>query len=124
MEKLVCKQCGGSNIQVLAWIDPNTNEYRDEYTAGDCEDTWCDDCRAHVGFDAEEEQQRATIEDFQPGAVLADPEGEYSFRLLGAYMDGAWHARGREGQGDRIIFESEARHWVFLPPAEAYKMDT
>ena len=44
-EPLVCSVCGGRNVQIRAWIDPNTDDY-----IGDCEDddAWCDDCGEHV----------------------------------------------------------------------------
>ena len=51
---LVCSKCGGSNIQLLAWIDANTNEYRNEGT-NEYEDKWCEDCSSHTFFTSEEE---------------------------------------------------------------------
>lgn len=48
---LVCSKCGGKNIQVLAWIDANTNEYISDYTDGDINDNWCDDCGTNVKFE-------------------------------------------------------------------------
>ncbi len=38
---LVCKQCGGSNVCVQAWVNINTNEYIDEF---DPKSQYCDDC--------------------------------------------------------------------------------
>lgn len=26
--KLVCERCGGTNIETIAWVDPNTNEFK------------------------------------------------------------------------------------------------
>lgn len=36
-----CSKCKGTNIQVKAWIDPNTNEYISDIEGDDC---WCEDC--------------------------------------------------------------------------------
>lgn len=46
-----CRCCGGTNIQVMAWVDANTNEYcSDVNTPCEEEDTWCDDCEEHTGI--------------------------------------------------------------------------
>ena len=42
---LVCRKCGGSEIQSKCWVDSNTNKYIGE-TEDD--DNWCDDCQEHV----------------------------------------------------------------------------
>ncbi len=47
---LVCNECGGTNIQITAWVDPNTNEYKGECGEAN-DDRWCEDCADHVGFD-------------------------------------------------------------------------
>lgn len=47
---LVCNECGGTNIQITAWVDPNTNEYIGE-CGTDNEDKWCEDCQDFIGFD-------------------------------------------------------------------------
>jgi len=47
--KLVCATCKGSNIQVLAWIDVNSSEYKSE-GPGEWNDRWCSDCNKHVNF--------------------------------------------------------------------------
>lgn len=52
----------------------------------------------------------ATIEDFKIGTTLVTSEG-YGFTILCKYDDGIWEARGTEGQGDRCIFESEAKFY-------------
>ena len=31
----VCKECGGKNVQHVAWVSTNTHEVRDDYG------TWC-----------------------------------------------------------------------------------
>ena len=40
-----CSQCGGTNIQVQAWVNANTNEYVDDIGEGEC---WCEDCQKHT----------------------------------------------------------------------------
>lgn len=41
-----CSECGGTNIQVKAWVDPNTNEYiSDIEDDGEC---WCSDCLSNT----------------------------------------------------------------------------
>lgn len=47
---LVCSECGSDNIQVLAWVDANTNKYVCE-GGGSIDDNWCNDCDDHVRFD-------------------------------------------------------------------------
>lgn len=41
MSKLYCNKCGSSNVQLEAWINPNTNEIIDTSLSGQ---EWCDDC--------------------------------------------------------------------------------
>jgi len=51
MTKLVCEECGGTNIQTKAWVDPNGNgDYIDLMEGDDDDDNWCDDCQDHLGF--------------------------------------------------------------------------
>jgi hypothetical protein len=46
---VVCGACGGSNVEVAAWVNPNTGEVVDEFGSWDSLDTnWCHDCDAHV----------------------------------------------------------------------------
>ena len=52
-EKLVCAECGGTNIQYQAWIDANTNEFVSHIDIKDGQ--WCDDCEEHVEFVNESE---------------------------------------------------------------------
>ena len=40
-----CSQCGGTNIQVQAWVNANTNEYVDDIGGDEC---WCEDCQKHT----------------------------------------------------------------------------
>ena len=51
LNTLYCAECGSVNVQVQAWIDPNTKEFHG-YVNGPCrleeEDCWCDNCQGHV----------------------------------------------------------------------------
>ena len=46
---LKCEQCGGTNVQCLAWVDANTNEYKGDFTQ-ESQDQWCEDCQDHVNL--------------------------------------------------------------------------
>lgn len=51
LETLYCPLCGGTNVQVKAWVDANTNKYRsDVNTPLENEDTWCEFCEEHTGL--------------------------------------------------------------------------
>lgn len=52
---LVCKKCGGKNIGVKVWIDPNTDIVLDTCSDGEIEDNWCNDCEIHDEFIEENE---------------------------------------------------------------------
>lgn len=41
MNKLYCNKCGSSNVQLEAWVNPNTNEIIDTSLSAQ---EWCDDC--------------------------------------------------------------------------------
>jgi len=43
-EVLYCHKCGNIDVQVMAWVNANTDEYVCE--AGD--DAWCDYCEDHT----------------------------------------------------------------------------
>lgn len=46
----ICARCGGTNVQVVCWVDPNTQQVLDEYWSHDNNDgTWCNDCDDHTG---------------------------------------------------------------------------
>lgn len=47
--KLVCNNCGGSNIEVKAWVNPNTLEII-QMLDDEIEDIWCRDCNLYVGI--------------------------------------------------------------------------
>jgi hypothetical protein len=45
----VCSKCGGTNVQLAAWVNPNTEEVFDDYGSWNHQDTkWCGDCEEHV----------------------------------------------------------------------------
>lgn len=54
---LVCEKCGGSNIQILAWVDANTNEYKEEHI-NDINSKWCENCKEHINLINEEEYNK------------------------------------------------------------------
>ena len=43
--KLICETCGTDDIQVLAWVDPNTKEYMEEASTSEA---FCNYCDAHT----------------------------------------------------------------------------
>lgn len=45
LNTLYCTRCGGTNVQVRAWVDANTSEYISD--VGD-DYAWCDDCEGEV----------------------------------------------------------------------------
>lgn len=48
---LHCPVCGGTNVQLLAWIDANTNVWCCDINSHlEKEDTWCEDCEEHTGL--------------------------------------------------------------------------
>ena len=51
---LVCQECGSREIQMMAWVDPNTLEYVSSIDA-DADDQWCDACQEHIWFCSLEE---------------------------------------------------------------------
>jgi len=49
--KIVCNQCGSSNVQLMAWIDPNSNEIIDDVGPWQSKDNnYCNDCDEHVAL--------------------------------------------------------------------------
>lgn len=44
--KYCCSVCGGTNIQLQAWVDPNNNNRYIEGTEDD--ECWCEDCQEHT----------------------------------------------------------------------------
>ena len=43
-----CKKCGSTNIQILAWVNPNTNEVVADNEEKEC---WCEDCEEHSEYE-------------------------------------------------------------------------
>lgn len=44
----VCIECNSKRVQAKAWVDLNTNAIDWSLSeAGDSEDYWCEDCKAH-----------------------------------------------------------------------------
>lgn len=52
----------------------------------------------------------ANANDFKIGVTLITSEG-YGFTITSKYDDGIWEARGTSGQGEKCIFEDEARFY-------------
>lgn len=46
LPKYCCSVCGGTNIQLQAWIDPNNSNKYIEGTEDD--ECWCEDCQEHT----------------------------------------------------------------------------
>ena len=60
MEKIKCKICGSTEVQIKVWIDANTRkkthrELNDLNKLAD-EDTWCKDCQKPLGVELEKEE--------------------------------------------------------------------
>jgi hypothetical protein len=53
----VCSKCGGTNVQLVAWVDPNTNEVFDDYGSWNSIDTkFCADCDENVALIEKEDE--------------------------------------------------------------------
>ena len=51
-ERAVCLECGGHNVEIAAWVNPNNNnEYCSDY--GDSFTGYCNDCEKEVSIDYE-----------------------------------------------------------------------
>lgn len=51
LDTLYCPECGGTNVQVMAWVDANTNKFCSNVNDPvEVEDTWCEDCEDHTGL--------------------------------------------------------------------------
>lgn len=51
---LVCKGCGGHNVQLVVWYRPNTQEVLDDFGSWNNHETkWCEDCEDHVWVEYE-----------------------------------------------------------------------
>ena len=46
---LYCSECGGTNVQVMAWVEINTKKYCENVNNPmEEEDCWCADCKTHT----------------------------------------------------------------------------
>lgn len=57
--KYVCVRCGGVDIEVKAWVDPNAEEITTTDVYND--DSWCNTCEAHdtvVTFEQYQEHKK------------------------------------------------------------------
>lgn len=41
----VCSKCNSPDIQIRAWVNPNSNEYISDIDTDEC---WCDKCQEHT----------------------------------------------------------------------------
>lgn len=58
----VCKECGGKNVQHVAWVSTNTHEVRDDYgTWCHGDNSWCEDCEEHTQLVELETEKRRTV---------------------------------------------------------------
>lgn len=90
LETLHCSCCGGTNVQIMAWVDANTNKYcSDVNTPPEDEDTWCDNCEDHTGLRTLKE----LWDEFSEVLVDADDNIESDFLCFpaGASKFDVWH---------------------------------
>ena len=53
LETLCCANCGGSHVEVQAWVDANTHEYESSVNNPlESQDCWCNYCEDHVNLAA------------------------------------------------------------------------
>lgn len=52
LNTLYCSECGGTNIQIRAWVDANTHECYGVVNGPflEIDDCWCDDCEDNVNL--------------------------------------------------------------------------
>ena len=90
LNTLCCSGCGGTNIQVMAWVDANTNKYcSDINTPAEVKDTWCEDCEDHTGLETIQE----LWDRFSEIPINNDDEIEENFLCFpaGTYRFDVWH---------------------------------
>jgi hypothetical protein len=47
--RIVCAACGGANVEIAVWFEPNAGVVVEPFGSGSCTDTnWCRDCDGHV----------------------------------------------------------------------------
>lgn len=47
---VVCRSCGSSDVEVLDWIDANTNAFVGGNDDPNDDETWCRSCETHSGL--------------------------------------------------------------------------
>lgn len=90
LDTLYCSECGGTNVQIMAWVDANTNKYcSDVNTPAEVEDTWCEDCGDHTGLETIQELWNR----FSEIPINNDDEIEQKFLyfLPGTSRFDVWH---------------------------------
>lgn len=45
-----CKECGSTNVESKAYIDPNTNKIIDGFSPSSKHNNWCRDCELVVAL--------------------------------------------------------------------------
>lgn len=53
-----CKECGGIDIQIQCWVNPNTNDIIDDCEEKEC---WCEKCQEHQRYECIETTKNAYI---------------------------------------------------------------
>ncbi len=95
-----CRECAGANVQILAWVNPNTDSILDGYTV-DASGTWCNDCEGHTGVSTEQAPPTPTPKtfwdhhgDFSPlkGLAITLPSGAAApvYYEAGPMMHAVW----------------------------------
>ena len=82
---LRCENCGGTNVKMYGWFNPNTNRY----CRRNIEIAWCRDCDAHTDLYTLKE----LWERFSKVPVNNDDEIEENFLLFeaGTSKFDVWH---------------------------------
>ncbi len=47
----VCTECGGENVEIKTWQNPNNNESDGGGDINDPNDCWCNDCQDHISLE-------------------------------------------------------------------------
>jgi len=47
-EILYCSVCGNTDVQVMAWVNANTDEYISDVDDSEIDSCWCDYCEDHT----------------------------------------------------------------------------
>lgn len=50
-DKLVCSDCGSDKVDYLAWVDANTQIFKEPFGPdGDSDNCWCRKCEEHTNL--------------------------------------------------------------------------